>query len=569
MGTNRSDAPYPRTPLSQVPDPAGVLLLWLTPANVVTATRGSDGPSPLAGLKSTAPGHPIETILSAEDNTEVIEAIDQARLQDDPVRLDVRVGNGTQRRLCSATALGIDGRDDSADVLLTLEDVTESRQAARELDDRLRFQDALLRVAGVFLQEPELDQGLQTGLEELRRAAGSDRAFMYHLETESSPPEMVLRASCRGQKQEDLTDDPVVTRIPLTSDLAGLLHLLREGKPFHGTADDLPDLLGERLRCAGVQSVLVLPVTVRGCLYGALGFAEAEPGQGWSESRIDLLSLSAHAIALALDSWFAREEQRSTERQLALQQAMAIRADRFRALGEMASGMAHEFNQPLSGIRGFAENLLIAKRRGWTVSEDEEQDKLNKIVGQTERMAGLLEHIRSFSDPEQRGRQAPVRIESVVESALQMTSAQLRARGIQLLQEREAGETRVRANRFALEEALLVLLQNARDALSSNTAGKPKRLVIATRTETSPAGHPQVLVEIRDSGPGIPAGLRERVFEPFYTTKPPDQASGLGLSTAQHILGELDGDVRLCEAAEGGACACISLPADVPEAGGP
>ncbi|MFW5857006.1 MAG: sensor histidine kinase, partial [Planctomycetota bacterium] len=238
------------------------------------------------------------------------------------------------------------------------------------------------------------------------------------------------------------------------------------------------------------------------------------------------------------------------------------RAARLRSLGELASGLVHEFSQPVSGIRGFAETLLLGKQRGWEMSDDELVQGLGRIVDLTGRLGELIEHVRGFATDRSGPERMAVRAGEVIDAALLMLAAQLRSHGIRVRVEQPDGELEVHTNPFLLEEAILALLGNARDALDDLDAGRPREIrVRLLRTPAPVAGSDAwALLEVEDTGPGIPAEHLDRVQEPFFTTKGPDQGMGLGLSRVRRTA-ELSGGVFALEPGpDGGVRARIVLP---------
>jgi C4-dicarboxylate-specific signal transduction histidine kinase len=238
----------------------------------------------------------------------------------------------------------------------------------------------------------------------------------------------------------------------------------------------------------------------------------------------------------------------------------------------MAAGIAHELNQPLLGVRGLAEHLLIARQRGWDLSEDKIREKLSLVMQQADRMAHIIEHVRVFAREAGKPDCCQVKWNQVVESALHMIGAQLHSRGFDVQSELAEDLPLVSANPFSLEEIVLNLVFNARDAVQKRfDAGHPLRPP-DIRLRTCAQGEPpdrRVQFQVIDTGGGIPKDRIDKVFDPFYTTKPTNEGTGLGLSICKSIAAQFDGTMQLESTVGEGTTATVSLPAivDVQERG--
>ena len=260
----------------------------------------------------------------------------------------------------------------------------------------------------------------------------------------------------------------------------------------------------------------------------------------------------------------AEEARNRAESELAAQRTLSMRSDRLRSLGEMAAGIAHELNQPLVGVRGLAEHILIGLDRKWQLTEEVLRDRMGRIVEQSDRMVHIIEHIRLFAREAGNPEVSQVAINDVVQSAVDLLGAQFRSHGLEFQVSLADESPTVLANRFSLEEVLINLLSNARDAVESRrqrdpTASALIRLCTATQEGTGESS--SVQVEIADSGDGIPEDMLAKIFDPFFTTKDPDKGTGLGLSISKSIVEQLGGALTIDSEPGTGTRATVSLPA--------
>lgn len=324
---------------------------------------------------------------------------------------------------------------------------------------------------------------------------------------------------------------------------------------------------------AGYESVALIPLTAGNETSGLLQLNDRRPDR-LSRETVELFEELGSTIGLLYRRKVAEEalrraneglETRVAERtsELERQRLLTTRTDRLRSLGEMAAGIAHELNQPLGGIRGLAEHLLLGIKRGWGHSEEQTSEKLQRILEQADRMSHVIEHVRIFARDAGKPETRPIDVNEVVESALELLEVQLRAHVIDVRRELDPVLPPVMANPFSLEEVVLNCLTNARDAIEErreegNAPDSPQRITLRTRREEHDGGE-KVVLEVRDTGCGVPVDRRERIFDPFFTTKGPDRGTGLGLSISRSIVEDLGGEIRLRCTDDGETEVTISL----------
>ncbi|MCW2102173.1 UNVERIFIED_ORG: PAS domain S-box-containing protein [Pseudomonas psychrophila] len=224
-------------------------------------------------------------------------------------------------------------------------------------------------------------------------------------------------------------------------------------------------------------------------------------------------------------------------------------------LGEMATGLAHEINQPLNVMRMAIANVLKRVSNG-DVEHDYLQDKLTRIDAQIQRAARVVDHMRVF------GRRSEVEQQAfnpaqALEGALALLCEGLRGKGIELRTECLSDALQVRGHVDQLEQVLINLLINARDALMSKRETDPDFTPwIALTAGASDSG---VRVTVEDNAGGIDPRLLERIFEPFFTTKPVGLGTGLGLSVSYGIIDNMGGRLSVSNTGHG-ARFCVELP---------
>jgi PAS domain S-box-containing protein len=223
-------------------------------------------------------------------------------------------------------------------------------------------------------------------------------------------------------------------------------------------------------------------------------------------------------------------------------------ADRLAATGALAAGVAHEIGNPLTAISIAAQSL---ERRA---CDDYTQTKLTLIREHIDRIARIVRQMSELSRP-QSGRRSRCDLNQVVRRAVDMLRYDQRAKGSEIVYELAERLPPVDAVEDELTQVCINLALNAFDAMASNPADRPRRLTIRSCHSGS-----RVRVSFGDTGPGVSADARARLFQPFFTTKAAGKGSGLGLSVSFRILEEHGGSLRLDDAAGPGAAFVFEIP---------
>lgn len=245
----------------------------------------------------------------------------------------------------------------------------------------------------------------------------------------------------------------------------------------------------------------------------------------------------AHQRLLIEQNRRLEREQRRFKQQLQLSRTME-------AVGRLAGGIAHDFNNLLQVISGSCELLRKADHR-------DSRPFLHEIEAATTHAVELTHHLMALGT-ERSLHPRELDIDALLRGLLPMLK-RLCGEGVLVSLHTGAPGVRVFLDPSPFEHAILNLVSNACDAL-----GGTGSVGISTRLDPQSSQH--LLVEVEDDGPGIPPGIRERVFEPFYTTKNVGQGTGLGLSMAYQFALQSGGSIQLTRAAGGGACFTLRFP---------
>lgn len=264
----------------------------------------------------------------------------------------------------------------------------------------------------------------------------------------------------------------------------------------------------------------------------------------WMETHAVPLRDARGAIYALLGITRDITEHKWAEEQARRHQMELARVARLSTMGEMATGIAHEINQPLAAIGNFARGCLRRLRHGGIVLDDLVVP-LEEICVQAERAGEVMRHVRDFVRKRET-RMSAVEINLVVTSAVKLNELECRQQHVRVILDLAAGQPRVWADSIMIEQVICNLIRNSVEAMAE--ASSPIREVtVRTRCETDDA----VGIEVIDTGPGIDGTAINEIFDQFFTTKP--NGVGMGLSISRSIVESHGGTLRAESRSGGGA----------------
>ena len=288
----------------------------------------------------------------------------------------------------------------------------------------------------------------------------------------------------------------------------------------------------------------------------------AGPNAGAKIAHLYVTAAEGRLVAFLLDV----SEQKQLEMQL-------VQSQKMQAIGQLAGGVAHDFNNLLTAIQLRLDELLHRHPVG-----DPSYEGLNEIRQTGVRAADLVKKLLAFSRKQTVQRETLELGELI--SEFEVLLRRLLREDVKLVTDYGRNLPQVRADKSALETAVMNLAVNARDALRSHGAADGGvgvvriRVARVTQNEAKSLGFPDAaeagaaFIEVADNGPGIPPEVMAKIFEPFFTTKPVGEGTGLGLATVYGIVKQADGWIHVESAAGKGAAFRIFLPIYVAPAAG-
>jgi len=287
--------------------------------------------------------------------------------------------------------------------------------------------------------------------------------------------------------------------------------------------------------------------------------AVSEPTESL-RTRLALAMMIPFGMVVVVREFLSRRALLRAGQELESTREQLVQKEKLAAVGQLVSGVAHELNNPLQGVLGYAE-LMLAGRP--SAGDNEE---LRAIRDNANRAAGIVRNLMTFA-----GRTASARgwqqINRVVRDAAAVREPHLQTNGVDLSLDLADRLPLVYVDHARLEDVLVNLIQNAEAAIVSRRDGKthgssvPQRargeIAITTRWQGNPD---RILVEVADNGSGLREEDLSRVFDPFFTTREVGQGTGLGLSVCYGIVREHGGQITARNADVGGAVFTVELP---------
>jgi len=299
----------------------------------------------------------------------------------------------------------------------------------------------------------------------------------------------------------------------------------------------------------GAPAFAVAPLSARGRTIGALLADNAITGRDIQPEDLEMLQLLAATASIAIDNsrLYAELASRLSHLEAAQDEARrsqraVARAERLSAIGEMAATVAHDIRNPLVAIGGFARLLLADTPDG-----DARRAPLEVIVEEVNRLEGIVNKVLDDAKPVSPAGRA-VQVNRLLEEAVKLLDHELSDGRIVVRLQLDPGVPAIDADSDRLFEIVLNIVRNAIEAMPDGGTLTIATLPLSDRVE----------IRFGDTGSGVPDSIRERIFSPFFTTKP--DGSGLGLSVARQVVFEHGGSIGVDSVPGSGSTFTVTLP---------
>ncbi|HUT19389.1 MAG TPA: GAF domain-containing protein [Anaerolineae bacterium] len=301
------------------------------------------------------------------------------------------------------------------------------------------------------------------------------------------------------------------------------------------------------------QSIICVPLVSRDKVIGAIEVMNSKSGQ-FTLYDLQLLESLAPQAAIAIENAFLFENVKQQMAELERTQGQLFQAEKLSAIGELVAGVAHELNNPLTAVVGYAQLLLE------TCEDPEVCEDLGRINREAQRSARIVQNLLAFAR-QQSSEKHSIELGQALDKAIDLLAYQLQVNNISLVREISPEPMIALGDRYQLQQVFLNLITNAYQAMYKAYG----RGTLTIRTERVNGNIARIC--FADDGPGVPAEIANRVFDPFFTTKDVGEGTGLGLSICLGIVQEHEGRIWLDQEVERGATFVIELPLDGEEQG--
>ena len=409
------------------------------------------------------------------------------------------------------------------------------RANARSLRERLHMERVIAAISAPFINLPRnsIDDGINDGIARLARHVGADRA------------RVIVPVADETRVGEDYLWCGPKDSAP-SGDLDGLLRLAthwpfekyeRQGWVHIPDVEALPDSPEKsRVEEDGIRSWLCMPMWCAGKRVGFLTLDNVSSPKEWSDDDIAFTRAVAEILANAIEHQRSELDRQQLEARL-------HQAQRLESIGTLAGGIAHEFNNVLGAIFGYAELTLSSLRRG-----SRAEGHVRNILTAGERAQAVINKILAFSRRSER-RPGQVLAERAVAEAVDLLRASLPST-VTIETTLNAGNATVLADPTELQQVVMNLCTNGAHAMK-NHGTLHVELDAVDLTDDLELSHGTlsagryVRLAVKDTGSGIDAATLERILEPFFTTKAAGQGTGLGLSTVHGIVTQHGGALNV------------------------
>ena len=418
-------------------------------------------------------------------------------------------------------------------------DVSEKKKAEEEIRRRNLELHTLNAIAVIATQSFDLDEILNLTLRQLINLFGVQTGSVYVSENGSS----TLRRRAAWGHRSDLAMSSAGT-VVLPADFWEQLTQSRRELFTEEDLPSLPSLVSEFVRAEGLRSWVWVVLWTQEQPIGLLGASSREEREFTATDKKLLIAI-ARQVATTIEKIRLYEETTRAYDDLRRTQEQLLQSEKMSAIGQLIAGVAHELNNPLTAILGYAQ-LLESE-----ALDERSLDFVSKLLKQAQRTHRLVQNLLSFAR-QRTPQKIPVDIRRVLDDTLALREYDFKRGNIAVRRELPEELPAVTADPHQLEQVFLNIISNALDAMLEMESGGV--LTVRVYQESG-----SVCIEFRDTGSGM--ADPKRIFDPFYTTKPVGKGTGLGLSICYGIVKEHSGEIEARNVPEGGAALLVRLPA--------
>lgn len=394
-----------------------------------------------------------------------------------------------------------------------------------------------LHEIGQSMHTLNLEEILELILKGVTQGIGFDRARLYLLDEEKKQLHCQVAVGIDKDKIQNIN-------LPYDANDNILSRAIKEKRPF--IVEDArrdPRVNKDLITFLDVKSLAAVPLLSRQKVLGGIAADNLVSEDQINEKKLQSLMIFANQAALALENALMYEELKAFSSQLEervkkaaaeLQQTQEqlIRSEKLATLGQLSAGIAHEIRNPLTSIKILIHSLVDEEATPTSREKD-----LAVIESEIERVNKIIRQFLDFARPRPPTLQK-IDLLKLLEETLHLVVYELETQGIILEKKYKDDNPYVAVDGEQMKQVFLNIILNAIQAMP-----RGGKLTVTTFSEFIPPGSKELVVSFRDSGEGIPPGIREKIFEPFFSTK--EEGIGLGLPIVQRIIEEHKGKIKV------------------------
>jgi PAS domain S-box-containing protein len=419
-------------------------------------------------------------------------------------------------------------------------DITEKKNAEDELRRRNRELNALNAMAVIATQSFDLDEILNLTLRQVISLLGAEAGSVYLAEAENH----FRRRANWGQR---LTDRKRLAEVSFPQGLGDLVMRSRAEVLTAEYLPHLPPAVADFIHAADTGSSIWVLLWGKDAPTGLMGISRGQD-RHYTSNDENLLVAIGRQLSTTVEKVRLYEETCKAYDDLRRAQEQLLQSEKMSAIGQLIAGVAHELNNPLTAILGYAQ-LLEAEKL-----ETRAMEYVGKVFKQAQRTHRVVQNLLSFAR-QRKPEKHEFDVVKVLEEALLLRDYDMKVSSIKLEREIEPGNPAVSGDPHQLEQVFLNIINNALDAMMDEETPEDTERSLKVRVHTRDNS---VLIEFQDSGPGLKEP--HRIFEPFYTTKSVGKGTGLGLSICYGIIKEHGGEISARNDEARGAIVEVRLP---------
>lgn len=430
-----------------------------------------------------------------------------------------------------------------------LRDVTARRRAEKEIQNRLRQETVIARIAHLLANSEEPVFVYPAILEIVGELAKADRVYIYSLNENERMFSCIETWGAQPLWRNSQWEDTVpYSALPNIHE-----KIKNDDVLVFNNIEDFPEPEKEFMARHKVKSNLIFPIRTSTSVAGLVGFENLETSLNREESELAILKAAVDILANAMTRQAEINYRKQKEHEADQSRLLVIRADRLAALGTMTAGIIHEITQPLNAINVSTQTILYGMSRGWEFDNNKVRNSLDLIVDQIKRINEIISNMRAFSRDGLPAVREKANLNTLVQRVLTLHSEQMKAHGIEV--EYYPGD--VPDYEMNTQQVLQVILNLASNAYQSldESENSNKKITVSTS-----ASKEYILLEVSDNGQGVPQDILGKIFDPFFTTKEVGKGTGLGLSISSGIVNDHNGVLDVRNNESGGATFVMRLP---------